>query len=232
MTICLALIDDDGLFRKGLRTVLEGLDAEVRIKEFACVPSDSFSQSDFAAQLVLLDYHIPDTEFAHNLSAVHALFPNARVTVLSADDNPHHILAVLDQGADGFIPKSSNSAMLIAALKLILLGQTYLPAQVLLLATHTTPSLRRNFARLSHAQQRVLLDVVAGKSNKMIAFELGLALGTIKSHLSAAYTVLGLRNRTEAVIALNGFKPSVCYPLIEPVWNPPNATEVTRKVKP
>ena len=46
-------------------------------------------------------------------------------------------------------------------------------------------------------------NVVAGKSNKVIAIEHGLALGTIKSHLSVAYKVLGLNNRTEAVMALS-----------------------------
>ncbi len=225
MTMHLAIIDDDALFRQSLHAVLRALDANVRIEEFACIPSRHCIPSDFAAQLVLLDYHIPDTEFARNLSDTRARFPAAKVTVLSADDNPHHILAVLEQGADGFIPKSSNSAMLIAALNLVLLGQTYLPVQVMSLAPSTTRHLQRQFARLSTAQQRVLLDVVAGKSNKLIAFEQKLAIGTVKSHLSAAYTILGFNSRAEAVIALSTLQPTALSH--NELW--PNAQRMARE---
>ena len=126
-----------------------------------------------------------------------------KIVVVSADDNPHHIIKAIDDGAAGFIPKSSSPKILLAALRLILLGQTYLPAQVMSLAPHGSAVLRQCFLGLSPAQKRVLLGVVAGKSNKVIAIEHGLALGTIKSHLSVAYKVLGRNNRTEAVMALS-----------------------------
>ena len=206
MSIQLALIDDDALFRQGMCAVLLGLDADIQIKEFSEVPTPTavLSAPDaFSQDLVLLDYHIPNSRFSHNLIAVRACFDLAKIVVVSADDNPHHIIKAIDDGAAGFIPKSSSPKILLAALRLILLGQTYLPAQVMSLAPHGSAVLRQCFLGLSPAQKRVLLGVVAGKSNKVIAIEHGLALGTIKSHLSVAYKVLGLNNRTEAVMALS-----------------------------
>jgi len=206
MSIELAFIDDDALFRQGMRAVLLSLDAGIQITEFSEVPSPAqvLAAPDALDQdLVLLDYHIPNSLFAHNLVAVRACFESAKIVVVSADDNPHHIIKVIDDGAAGFIPKSSNPKILLAALRLILLGQTYLPAQVMSLAPHGPAVIRQGFLGLSQAQKRVLLGVVAGKSNKVIAIEFGLALGTVKSHLSVAYKALGLNNRTEAVMALS-----------------------------
>ena len=51
----------------------------------------------------------------------------------------------------------------------------------------------------------MLLLAVQGKANKVIASELGIAEGTVKAHLSSAFKVLGVRNRTEALIAAAKF---------------------------
>ena len=206
MSIQLALIDDDSLFRKGMRAVLQGLDAKIQIAEYSKVPTPAqvlSSPDAFTQELVLLDYHIPNSLFSHNLIAARATFESAKVVVVSADDNPLNIIMAIDDGAAGFIPKSSNPKILLAALRLILLGQTYLPTQVMSLAPHGPAVIRQGFTGLSQAQKRVLLGVVAGKSNKVVAIEHGLALGTVKSHLSTAYKVLGIKSRTEAVIALS-----------------------------
>jgi DNA-binding NarL/FixJ family response regulator len=206
MSMLLALIDDDSLYRQGMRKLLSSLDANIQIEEFSKVPSP-FAKAEapdaFGHNLVILDYHIPNCQFVHNLRAVRACFGMAKIVVVSADDDAHHIIQAIDHGAAGFIPKSSNADILVAALRLVLLGQTYLPVEVIGLAPHGPAVLRQAFESLSDAQQRVLLAVVAGKSNKLIAIEHGLALGTIKSHLSAAYKGLGLKNRTEAVMALS-----------------------------
>lgn len=66
MSIQLALIDDDALFRQGMCAVLLGLDADIQIKEFSEVPTPTavLSAPDaFSQDLVLLDYHIPNSRF-------------------------------------------------------------------------------------------------------------------------------------------------------------------------
>ncbi len=206
MTIKLALVDDCALFRKSVRTVLLELDSNIQITEHASVPSPDevlALAEPFSEQLVLLDYHLPNTDFLKNLFATKACFPQASVVVVSADETAQQIIDAVGAGAAGYIPKSSSPEIFVAALRLVLLGQTYLPEQVMLLAPHKRLALRRAYARLSGAQKKVLQSVIAGKSNKVIAIDYGLSPSTIKNHLTAAYRTLGLRNRTEAVLALS-----------------------------
>ena len=64
---------------------------------------------------------------------------------------------------------------------------------------------------LSERQTDVLLKAIQGKPNKVIAREMDIAEGTVKTHLSAAFRALGVHNRTEAVFAAArlGLKPQV-----------------------
>ena len=58
---------------------------------------------------------------------------------------------------------------------------------------------------LTDRQEQVLRGAVAGKTNKVIASELDIAEGTVKSHLSSAYESMGVNNRTEAVLVAAKF---------------------------
>lgn len=199
MSMRLALIDDDPLFRTALRSLLFGLDPHVQIAESAGFTS-SVRRS---VELVLLDYHLPDSCFSTNLVQARRYFPSAKIVVVSADESPVRILEAIELGAAGFIPKSADPEVLIAALRIALLGQIYLPQEVMKYANAFSADVNQRYAALSDAQKRVLDKVLAGKANKVIAIELGLALGTVKSHLSMAFKALGVRNRNEAVVALS-----------------------------
>ena len=103
------------------------------------------------------------------------------------------------------------------ALKLVLAGGIYLPAQVLLDSgitgsndqTGNVLSADQNaspVAQLSTRQRESILLAIRGASNKTIASELDISEGTVKSHLSSAYRALGVRNRTEALLLLAGLE--------------------------
>ena len=199
MSLNLVVIDDDSMFRSAITTTLLSLKPDLSVAEFEN-PADVDVSAP--ADVVLLDYHIPGTSFEANLQNVKRKLSAAKVVVISADESAQKILEAIDLGAAGFVPKSSNPALMLAALKLILAGQTYLPPQVLSFRPPQTVDAIDAYAQLSSAQRRVLDQVLIGKSNKVIAIELELAMGTVKSHLSSAYKALGVANRTEAVLAL------------------------------
>ena len=69
----------------------------------------------------------------------------------------------------------------------------------------------RTIDLLSERQTAVLLRAIKGQPNKVIAIDLGIAEGTVKTHLSAAFKALGVHNRTEAVFAAAklGLKPNI-----------------------
>jgi DNA-binding NarL/FixJ family response regulator len=120
---------------------------------------------------------------------------------------------VLEQGARGFIPKSSSSAVLRGALDLVLSGGVYVPP-IAFRASPEPPGREpgdghhrepgdgpRGSRGLSPRQREVLAGLCAGKANKQIAYDLGLSEGTVKIHVTAVFKVFGVRNRTQAVIA-------------------------------
>ena len=202
------IVDDHHLFRQGLKFLLADLDPGIVF----CEADNSEQALAFVpgapVDLVLVDLHMPGALGMEALSRMHAAFESSSVVVVSSDDDPRVIRKAIELGACGFVPKSSTPQVLIAALRLVLAGGTYLPPHVLLAWEAATPPppppppapVQRPDG-LSERQLEVLLKAVQGKANKAIAREMNLSEGTVKAHLSAAFRALGVQNRTEAVFA-------------------------------
>jgi DNA-binding NarL/FixJ family response regulator len=214
------LIDDHALFAQGLRYLLAELDPQLECVVATSVVTALTQSGDF--DLVMLDYHMPDSDGLSALSQLRQALEGVPVVVLSGEERQDVIHSVIEAGASGFVPKSSTPAVFLAALRLILAGGIYLPLQ-LLNARHPViaelPAIPAGSdgtwperLGLTERQAEVLLKAVHGKSNKIIARETSLAEGTVKAHLSAAFRVLGVANRTEAVFraAQLGLSASDC----------------------
>lgn len=204
------LIDDHVLFRQGLRFLLGDLDKTLDFVELRCC-EDLSDVNDREFDLVLLDFHLPGVSGVDALNYVRQLCESAPVVVLSGEESAKGIRSVIDNGAAGFIPKSSEPPVMMAALRLVVAGGVYLPRHVLegqpLRAQ--VASVSAGFEEgssvldcLSTRQAEALQSAVKGRPNKVIARELGISEGTVKAHLSAAFRALGVKNRTEAVFAM------------------------------
>ena len=198
------LVDDHAMFRQGLVFLLGDLDGGLQFMEAgSCEQALELLQGN-SADLILLDMNMPGKQ---HLDALHSLLeadPGAAIVVVSGEDDPELIRSAIRAGASGFVPKASSSEILLAALRLILAGGVYLPPSMLeqAPATRATGTSAKPAAdSLSDRQLAVLLLAIQGKANKVIALDLGIAEGTVKTHLSTAYRVLGVNNRTEAVFA-------------------------------
>jgi DNA-binding NarL/FixJ family response regulator len=137
------------------------------------------------------------------------------VVGLSSSDDKQTILSAIDAGAMGFIPKSSSSAVLSAALQLVLSKGIYIPPEVFLRDRNvpTPPAAAmgnplETAARLTPVdlgltarQGQVLFLILQGKSTKAICRDLSLSSSTVKIHTSAALRALNVTTRTQAVIA-------------------------------
>ena len=204
------LIDDHTLFREGMRLVLSQLEPGCDIVEASTCRAaieEANTHDDF--DVVLLDLNLPDMGGLEALSILREEHPHMPVVVLSASDDRATVLEALDRGAMGFIPKSSSSQVMMGALRLVLAKGVYLPLAVLnstapMTATAgTTPAAKPVKATdlgLTERQIDVLGLMVQGKPNKLICRELGLAEGTVKTHVTAVLRTLNVSNRTQAVL--------------------------------
>ena len=204
------LIDDHSLFAEGLRILLKEFDQSVDL--VTCNSSEvALQQADpEKVELILLDYYLPGLGGVEALAALREYCPNSRIIVVSALDDPRNIRQIIDAGAAGFIPKTSTFAVMSAALNLVLAGGTYLPPQAMLgnsgrKAAADDGSHQDQYGGgldcLSQRQREVLMQVVQGKPNKVIARTLEISEHTVKAHISASFKLLGVKNRTEAVYA-------------------------------
>ena len=206
------LIDDHPLFSQSLQFLLMELDATVQVVAVGSV-EEAIRHPD-AVDLVLLDLHLPNTQGLEGLLTLRTHREGVPVVIVSGDESPVTIQAAIDAGAMGYVPKSSTPQVLLGAIQLILTGGVYLPTHVLpgrgdmdTDAANDTGA-PGGLALLTRRQREVLMKVVQGKPNKVIARELNIAECTVKSHLSTAYRMLDVDSRTEAVFktARLGFK--------------------------
>jgi DNA-binding NarL/FixJ family response regulator len=153
-------------------------------------------------ELVLLDLALPGTRGLDFLADLRLDYPGVAVVVLSATHDDATVAAALAAGARGFIPKTANGHLLLAALRRVLAGDTYRVAPTLAAPDGDGVRIAPDRLGLTARQADVLRLLVQGKPNKLICRDLRLSEGTVKVHVSAILRALRVRSRTQAVAEL------------------------------
>ncbi len=194
------IADDHPMVRDALKRTLLLVEPTAQVVEAADFAGVLLQMQSGLPQLALLDLHMPGMERVDGLRRLRLMFPGVPMVVASGEDDPAVIRATLAAGAVGFLPKSEAPEVLQQALRLLLGGGTYMPAQALADLRHGAPPPRPDASGLTPRQMDVLRCLMRGQPNKLIARELGLTEGTVKIHIAAILRVLQARNRTEAVV--------------------------------
>jgi len=201
------VVDDHPLYRSGVVHTLQNTGMEVNVVECAALDT-GFRRIDdgLAVDLMILDLQMPGYQGVESVRAVRMRRPEVPVLVLSGNEDPSIVRECIDLGACGFVPKSAPSDEFHAALSLVLSGGVYLPPTTLSVGTPASRAQQDAWSRLgahlTERQRQVLLGIVQGKPNKVIARDLGLSDTTVKSHVAHILDALVVSNRTEAVYAL------------------------------
>jgi two-component system NarL family response regulator len=144
--------------------------------------------------VVLMDLRMPGIEGVEAVKRIREIDPQARVIVLTTYDADEDIARALQAGAKAYILKDIAADALIACIRDVLAGKTYLaPAAAAKLAERVTQ------LQLTPRELSVLRLLANGHSNKEIAAALGIAERTVKTHLGHLFEKLGVTSRTEAV---------------------------------
>ena len=207
------LVDDHTLFRSGLMMLLSARFPEVEMREAGGVREAlERLQAEPDIELVLLDLGVSDSQGLSTLRQLRAVSDELTIVVMSATDDAETMIAALNEGAAGFIPKTARGGGVESALRVVLGGGVYLPPAVYNAVAPapvaSVPSVSQDARNaeiidrlgLSPRQVDVLRLLAAGQSNKIICRELDLAESTIKTHLLALFRKLDVGSRTEAVV--------------------------------
>lgn len=149
--------------------------------------------------LILSDLIMPGASPVDGIGRLREIAPDTPILIVTGDEDDATLLALFGLGVSGFAPKTSKSAVIEAAIRLILAGGRYLPPRFIDIAARQGAAAPAAAARLTARQIDVLKLIATGQSNKEIARDLDLSPATIKAHTAAAIAALGASNRAEAV---------------------------------
>lgn len=205
------IVDDQALFREGLRTLLSVQpDFEV-IGEAGNGEEAIRLAVNTRPNVILMDLRMPVLDGVTATRRLHELLPESRVIVLTTFDDDESVFDGLRAGAAGYLLKDVNSEKLFEAVHAADRGEFFLLPSI-------TAKVVAEFSRLSKPAPRtseplleplsmreieILKLVATGASNKEIAENLVIAEGTVKNHLTSIFGKLDVKDRMQAVIRAN-----------------------------
>lgn len=197
------ITDEHPLYRDRL-----ALDLEQQFPDTIIIQASNFSQAvkiiyeESGIDFILLDLDMSDVKWEEGIKFLIQKAPDVKIIALSACEDIREIMKILDLGIKGYIPKRADTKAVKEALKSILNGGTYFPT-ALNKSNSEVSDIHRykvKIKNLTNRQSQVLDLIAEGKSNKQIAYEMGVSEATVKLHINALLRSLNVNNRTQAVI--------------------------------
>jgi len=187
-------VDDHELLLEGIAAVLEAQDDMTLVGEAASGEEAVESFRRLRPDVTLMDLRMPGMTGLQAIAAIRAEFPNARIVVLTTYAGDAQAAAALKAGAAGYLLKSLVRKELIETIRAVHAGRRRIPADIATeIAEHVADD------ALTDRELQVLRGVASGKSNKLIAVELDISEGTVKTHMKSILPKLNANDRTHAV---------------------------------
>jgi DNA-binding NarL/FixJ family response regulator len=217
MVLKVLIADDHALLRQGLRLLLSDDNPQYEFAEAEGLDAALDILATSGADLLLIDLGMPDMAGAESLRALRESYPDTKTAVLTGSDDRATILECLGAGIHGYILKSSPVDEIRRAVDIIVGGNVYVTPALARLAivaeqfkpdplplqpNSAMPQVTSGTPHFTSRQTDVLRLLGEGRSTKDIARILELGPGTVKIHLAAIFRTLGVRNRTEAAVAV------------------------------
>lgn len=211
------IVDDHPLYSDALSASLQLGYCECDIRT-AVSMREAFAtlEDGLEPDLIILDLKLPDVSGISGFRELRGRFRETPILVISSLVSADLVQSLLFHGAMGFLPKESSAATFRTAVSEIAHGRRYVPKEYQTRGSGRADIDRDDvrmfdanpqLARLTPQQTRILKLICAGKPNKQIAYELSLAETTVKAHITALLRRLGVRNRTQAAILVEGLMP-------------------------
>jgi two-component system, NarL family, response regulator DevR len=199
----LLVVDDHEVVRQGLVSLLDRREHFQVVAEAGTAAEAVEMARKFEPDLVVMDVRLPDGSGIEACREIRSEFPNTRVVILTSYPDEEAVLSAIIAGASGYLLKQIRSRDLVSALENVGRGESLLdPAvtekvldRVRRIATGTYTD---EMAQLTQQEQKILLLVAEGKTNKEIASEVFLSDKTVKNYVSSILSKLNLERRAQA----------------------------------
>ncbi|MGI9079564.1 MAG: response regulator [Acidimicrobiales bacterium] len=202
--ISVLVVDDEELFRRGLRTVLD-TEAGFTVAEAADGAEAVARTAELAPDVVLMDVRMPKMGGIEAAAHIRDEAPSTRVIMLTASDDDDDLYAAVRAGANGYLLKDSSFDTVVDGVRAVARGESLInPSMATKLMAEFAAMAEGRPAeaagRLSDRELDVLRLVAQGRTNKEAAAALNLSENTVKNHMANILDKLHLRSRVEAAV--------------------------------
>jgi DNA-binding NarL/FixJ family response regulator len=199
----LLVVDDHEIVRQGLVALLDRREEFEVVGEAGSVAESIEMARRFQPDLVIMDVRLPDGSGIEACREIRSELPGTRVVILTSYPDEEAVLSAIVAGASGYLLKQIRARDLVAALESVARGDSLLDPAV---TEKVLERVRRlgsggtsdEIAQLTPQEQKILLLVAEGKTNKEIAAEIFLSDKTVKNYVSSILSKLNLERRAQA----------------------------------
>ncbi|MFI7683697.1 response regulator [Streptomyces griseoaurantiacus] len=210
MTLRVLVADDQGVVRAGFAAVIDAEEDMTVVGEAADGAAAIRLTGELAPDVVVMDIRMPELDGIAATRLITGRPDGPRVLVLTTFDLDAHVFDALRAGASGFLLKDVHAAELLRGIRIVAAGESVLaPSATRRLLRHyagrpssgiETGRVPAELNRLTARERSVLGLLACGLNNTEIAADLGITVGTVKSHVNAVLRKLALRDRVQATI--------------------------------
>jgi len=216
--IATVLVGRSALLREGVARILEGSDLRIDQSVGTVEELRTESLSRHEAPLLVIEC---DDQIDFSLGEIERFklqHPHGRVAALAGDYSGENLISLFEAGTNVLLAKSTSREIFLRALELVVLGETILPRELLPHLRSSPPQQPESAGQiddieeameqgemdvtpsLSARERSILLCLVDGESNKVIARRIGIAESTVKVHVKTILRKIRAHNRTQAAI--------------------------------
>ena len=199
----LLVVDDHEVVRQGLVSLLDRKEGFQVVAQAGTAAEAIEAAHRFQPDLVVMDVRLPDGSGIEATREIRAEQPNVRVVILTSYPDEEAVFASIVAGASGYLLKQIRGRDLVNALEAVGRGESLLDPAV---TEKVLDRVRRiasgtytdELAQLTRQEQKILLLIAEGKTNKEIAAEIFLSDKTVKNYVSSILAKLNLQRRSQA----------------------------------
>jgi two-component system response regulator DevR len=202
-TLRLLIVDDHEVVRQGLVALLDRREGFQVVAEAGNVAEAVEQARRFEPDIVIMDVRLPDGSGIEACREIRADLPATRVVMLTSYPDEEAVLSAIVAGAAGYLLKQIRARDLVAALEAVGRGESLLDPAVTekvleRIRKIATSGASDELAMLTSQEQKILLLVAEGMTNKGIAAEVFLSDKTVKNYVSSILSKLNLERRAQA----------------------------------